>query len=337
MKSIKKFIASTPGMVLLVTILVGIVVQLKTQNFFSAYNISTLSRSASFVIIIGFGQTLVLLTGGIDLSVATIGSVCGMAASIFMVQKGMNPVLAITISTLFGFLLGAVNGFFIAYCKMTPFIVTLATMQIYKGVVLVITKGMPITGISAAVSDFSNGIFFNFLPHIVVMMALICIILTIVLNRTKFGRYVYALGGNRNCAKIVGIPTEKIELLVYSLSGMLSAFSGIMMACKLSSFQSSIGESWQMDSITAAVLGGTSMTGGIGSVAGTIIGGLLSSIIRNSITLLRVASQWETIVTGTVVLVAVLIDALKDNPKFQEYRATRKARGSEAKKKAAEK
>ena len=138
------------------------------------------------------------------------------------------------------------------------------------------------------------------------------------LKRTKFGRYVYALGGNRSCAKIVGIATERVELLVYALSGTLSALAGVMMACKLASFQASIGESWQMDSITAAVLGGTSMAGGVGSVVGTIIGGFLSSVISTCITLLRISSYWETIVTGLVVLIAVFVDAIRENVVLRE-------------------
>lgn len=314
MDKVIKFFKSTAGMVLLVTILVGVVVHLTTGNFFTAYNISTLTRAASFVIIIGFGQTIVLLTGGIDLSVATIGSVCGMASAIFMVDYGMNPYLAILLSGLIGIVLGAVNGFFIAYFKMTPFIVTLATMQIYKGIVYVITKGMPITGMPEQAEKLANGVIGGILPNIVIIMALICILLTVMLKRTKLGRYIYALGGNRNCARIVGIPIERIELIVYCLSGWLAAIAGVLMSCRLASFQASIGESWQMDSITAAVLGGTSMAGGIGSVTGTIIGGILSSVISTCITLLRISSYWETIVTGAVVLIAVLIDAVKDNP-----------------------
>ena len=244
MNSLKKFIKSTAGMVFIVTVLVGIAVHIATGNFFTSYNISTLSRAASFAIIVGFGQTIVLLTGGIDLSVATVGQVCGMASAIFMVNYGMNPYLAIIIASLMGIVLGAVNGFFIAYFKMTPFIVTLATMQIYKGIVYVITKGMPITGMPENAQNLANGIIGGVLPKIVVMMILICVILTVMLNRTKFGRHIYALGGNRKCAKIVGIPTEKVEMLVYCLSGLLAAFAGVMMACKLASFQASIGESW---------------------------------------------------------------------------------------------
>ncbi len=317
MDKVTKFFKSTAGMVLLVTIFVGIAVHITTGNFFTAYNISTLTRAASFVIIVGFGQTIVLLTGGIDLSVATIGSVCGMASAIFMVDYGIHPYLAIVLASLIGIVLGGINGFFIAYFKVTPFIVTLATMQIYKGIVYVITKGMPITGMPEAAESLANGVIGGILPNIVIIMIVICLLLTLMLKRTKLGRYIYALGGNRNCAKIVGIPTERIELMVYCLSGWLAAIAGILMSCKLASFQASIGESWQMDSITAAVLGGTSMAGGVGSVVGTIIGGILSSVISTCITLLRISSYWETIVTGAVVLIAVLIDAIKDNPVIQ--------------------
>ena len=317
MDKVTKFFKSTAGMVLLVTIFVGIAVHITTGNFFTAYNISTLTRAASFVIIVGFGQTIVLLTGGIDLSVATIGSVCGMASAIFMVDYGIHPYLAIFLASLIGIVLGGINGFFIACFKVTPFIVTLATMQIYKGIVYVITKGMPITGMPEAAESLANGVIGGILPNIVIIMIVICLLLTLMLKRTKLGRYIYALGGNRNCAKIVGIPTERIELMVYCLSGWLAAIAGILMSCKLASFQASIGESWQMDSITAAVLGGTSMAGGVGSVVGTIIGGILSSVISTCITLLRISSYWETIVTGAVVLIAVLIDAIKDNPVIQ--------------------
>ncbi len=318
MKDFVKFLKSTPGMVMIVTILVGVFVHASTGNFFTAYNISTLTRAASFVIIVGFGQTLVLLTGGIDLSVAAVGSVSAMFASMFMRTFGMNTYLAIILCSAFGIIMGLINGFFIAYFKMTPFIVTLATMQIYKGIVYVVTQGMPITGLPKNAESLANGIIAGFIPKIVIIMIIICILLTIMLKKTSFGRHIYALGGNRNCARIIGIRVERTELMVYALSGLLSAIAGVLMSCKLSSFQVSIGESWQMDSITAAVLGGTSMTGGIGGVIGTIIGGLLSAVITTTITLLRISSYWETIVTGAVVLVAVFIDAIKKNPAFMD-------------------
>ena len=317
-KKIIDFFKSTAGMVLIVTILVGIAVHAATGNFFTAYNISTLTRAASFIIIISFGQTIVLLTGGIDLSVAPIGSVSSMFAATFMVEMGMNSYLAILISCLLGVVFGAVNGFFIAYLKITPFIVTLATGEIYKGIVYIITRGMPIVGVPDDAQFIANGVIGGILPTIVIIMLIICVILTVMLRRTKFGRHIFALGGNRNCAKIVGIKTERVEMLVYCLSGLLAATAGVLMTCKLASFQASIGANWVMPSVTASVLGGTSMTGGIGGVVGTVIGGLLSGTISTSITLLRVSSYWETVVTGGGVLIAVVIDAMKENPVMRE-------------------
>ena len=318
MKKVISFFSSTAGMVLLVTIVAGIVVHLITGNFFTAYNISTLSRQASFVIIVAFGQTLVLLTGGIDLSVAAVGSVSAMTAAILMVNNNVNPVIAITVSCLIGMGLGLINGAFIANLRLTPFIVTLATAEIYKGIVYIVTEGSPIVGISEDVQFVANGILGGFLPMIVIIMIGICVVLTIMLHYTKFGRHIFALGGNRNCAKIVGIKTEKVEMLVYMLSGLLAAFAGTMMACKLASFQATIGENWVNPTIAASVLGGTSMLGGVGGVIGTVIGGLLQQTVSTSITLLRVSSYWETIVTGGVVLIAVTVDAIKGNPVLRE-------------------
>ena len=270
------------------------------------------------MIIVSFGQTLVLLTGGIDLSVAAVGSVASMVAAKMMVEQGINPAISILASCLVGLALGLINGLFIAYLKLTPFIVTLATAEIYKGIVYIITEGTPIVGIPESAQFLANGVLGGFLPTIVIIMAVICVILALMLRYTKFGRHVYALGGNRNCAKIVGIKTERVEILVYSLAGLLAAIAGTMMACKLASFQASIGVNWVNPTIAASVLGGTSMTGGIGGVVGTVIGGLLNSTVSTSIVLLRVSSYWETIVTGGVVLVAVTVDALKENPTMRD-------------------
>jgi len=318
MKKVLEFFKSTAGMVLLVAIFVGIVVHIITGNFYTAYNISTLTRAASFIIIVGFGQTIVLLTGGIDLSVAAVGSVCSMISAHLMVNVGLSPAPAIIISCLMGLLFGAVNGAIIAYLKITPFIVTLATSEIYKGIVYVITKGMPITGVPESASKMANGVIGGFLPNIVIIMAIICIVLTVMLKKTVFGRHIFAIGGNRNCAKIVGVKTERTEMFVYCLSGLLAATAGVLMSCKLASFQASIGQNWVMPSVTAAVLGGTSMTGGIGGVVGTVIGGILSGVISTAITLLRVSSYWETIVTGGVVIIAVVMDAIKGNAALKD-------------------
>ncbi|MCL2864116.1 MAG: ABC transporter permease [Lachnospiraceae bacterium] len=313
MNKVLNITKSTPGMVFIVTLLAGLIVHLLTGNFYTLFNISMITRAASFIIIVGFAQTLVLLTGGIDLSVASIGSLSAMVSAMLMVEQGITPIIALPLSCMLGFLLGAVNGFFIAYLRITPFIVTLAIGEIYRGIVFVVTRGMPITGVPEEAVALASGIIGGFLPHMVIIMGIICVILTIMLKKTVFGRHIYAVGGNRHCAKIVGVKTERVELMVYCLSGFLAATAGVLMTCRLSSFQATIGSNWVMPSVTAAVLGGTSMIGGVGGVIGTVIGGLLSGVIANSITLLRVSSYWETIVTGGVVITAVLIDVLKGN------------------------
>ena len=318
MKKVVDFLKSTPGMVLIVTILAGLGVHIATGNFFTAYNISTLTRAASFIIIVSFGQTIVLLTGGIDLSVAAVGSVSSMCAAKLMIEQGVNPFVSILASCVVGLLLGLVNGLFIAYLRLTPFIVTLATAEIYKGIVYIITKGTPIVGIPKTAQFLANGVIGGILPTIVIIMLVICIVLTVMQKYTKLGRHIFALGGNRNCPKIVGIKTERVEVIVYCLSGLLAAVAGVLMTCKLASFQASIGANWVNPTIAASVLGGTSMTGGIGGVVGTVIGGLLNSTVSTSITLLRVSSYWETVVTGGVVLVAVTVDAIKENPVMRE-------------------
>ncbi len=303
---------STPVMVFFVIILITIGVHAMTGNFYTQYNLSTLARSVSFIIIVGFAQTIVLLTGGIDLSVASVGSISSMIVATLLTTTTTNMYLAIIISTIVGLIAGFLNGAMIAYLKLTPFIVTLATGEIFKGVVYVITRGMPIIGVPDDAANLANGMIGGFLPNVAVIMIVLCVILTLILKKTRFGRYIFAIGGNRQAANIVGINTKFVELLVYAISGLLAALGGVLMTLRLASYQASIGSNWVMPSITAAVLGGTAMAGGSGGVVGTIVGGLMMGVISVSITLLSVSSYYETIVTGGVVLIAVLIDALRN-------------------------
>ena len=290
-------IKTTAGAVFIVTILMTVVVQILTGHFYTAYNLSTFIRSASFTIIIGFAQTLVLLLGGIDLSVASIAGLCSMIFAMLTTVAGVDPFLAIVIALAAGAVLGAINGIFICTLNLTPFIVTLATSALYKGIIYVATKGIPLTGIPASVTA--------------VIMLVLAVILMYMLRFTSFGRHIYAVGGNESAARIVGIQSSKTKMGVYALTGFISSLAGVLMVLRLASSQVNIGENWAMPSITAAVLGGTSMNGGIGGIGGTIIGGLLMSVISFSISLLGISSYWDQIVTGIVVLIAVSIDAIR--------------------------
>ena len=304
-------VKSTAGAVLIVTILMTVIVQLLTGHFYTAYNLSTFSRSASFTIIIGFAQTLVLLLGGIDLSVASVAGLCSMIFAMLTTVGGVNPFLSIAIALMAGVALGAMNGIFICSLNLTPFIVTLATSALYKGIIYVATKGIPLTGIPESVTIIGQGTLFGIIPYPAIIMVVLAVILIYMLRYTSFGRHIYAVGGNEHAAKIVGIQINKTKMAVYALTGFISALAGILMVLRLGSSQVNIGENWAMPSITAGVLGGTSMNGGSGGIGGTIVGGLLMSVISFSISLLGISSYWDQIVTGVVVLIAVAIDAIR--------------------------
>lgn len=304
-------VKSTAGAVLIVTILMTLIVQLLTGHFYTAYNLSTFSRSASFTIIIGFAQTLVLLLGGIDLSVASVAGLCSMIFAMLTTVGRVNPFLSIMIALMAGVALGAINGIFICSLNLTPFIVTLATSALYKGIIYVATKGIPLTGIPESVTIIGQGTLFGIIPYPAIIMVILAVILIYMLRYTSFGRHIYAVGGNEHAAKIVGIQINKTKMAVYALTGFISALAGILMVLRLGSSQVNIGENWAMPSITAGVLGGTSMNGGSGGIGGTIVGGLLMSVISFSISLLGISSYWDQIVTGVVVLIAVAIDAIR--------------------------
>ena len=310
--ALKRFVKSTAGAVLLITILMTVIVHFATGgNFYTAYNLSTYTRAASFIIIVGIAQMLVLLLGGIDLSVASIAGLCSMIFAMLVTMTSTNPVLAIFIALIAGIGLGAINALFICGLKLTPFIVTLATGQLYQGIIYVATKGVPLTGIPESVTWIGMGNLFGVIPYPTLIMAIIAIIMALILRYTSFGRHIYAVGGNETAAKIVGVRTNRTKMGVYSIAGLLSGISGVLMVLRLGSSQVNIGENWVMPSITAAVLGGTSMSGGSGGVGGTVVGGLLMYAISYSINLIGISSYWDQIVTGAVVLAAVSIDAVR--------------------------
>ncbi len=308
---LKQSLKSTAGAVFIVMILLTIVVHFATGGlFYTEYNMSTFLRQSSFVIIVAFGQTLVLLLGGIDLSVASMSGLCSMIFAMLVIMLGMNPFVAILIGAAAGIGMGALNGLFICGLNLTPFIVTLATSALFKGIIYVATKGVPLTGIPDSVAVIGQGTL-GFMPYPTLIMIAIAVVLILILKFTTFGRHVYAVGGNEEASKIVGIRVNKTKMGVYCLAGLLSALAGMLMVLRMGSSQVNIGENWVMPSITAAVLGGTSMSGGSGGIGGTIVGGFLMSTISFSISLLGISSYWDQIVTGAVVLVAISIDAIR--------------------------
>ncbi|GIO25593.1 ABC transporter permease subunit [Ornithinibacillus bavariensis] len=289
-------------------IVFSIILGIFSDSFFTFDNLLNLLRQISVNALIAFGMTFVILTAGIDLSVGSILAL-GSALTAGLLTSGMDPILAIIIGLLIGFVLGAINGLVITKGKVAPFIATLATMTIYRGATLVYTDGRPITGLSDSFSFQMIGKGYVFgIPFPVILMLIAFAILYFILRKTVFGRQVYAIGGNEEAAILSGIKADRVKIWVYSITGMLSVLAGIILTSRLNSAQPTAGSSFELDAIAAVVIGGTSLMGGKGKIVGTLIGALIIGVIDNGLNLLNVSSFYQQIVKGGIILLAVLLD-----------------------------
>lgn len=293
---------------ILALIILMVFVSILNPTFLQANNLMNLMRQLIINGFIALGMTFVILTGGIDLSV---GSTLAVTSAIFagLLQNGMNTILAILIALGLGLILGLINGFLITKGKLAPFIVTLATMTIFRGLTLVYTDGRPIAGPkdNFAFKFLGKGQFFG-VPFQVILFALAFLILWTILNKTALGRKIYAVGGNEKASFISGINIDKVKISVYVISSLMAVLSGLVLTSRLNSAQPTAGVAYEMDAIAAVVLGGTSMAGGSGSLTGTLIGILILGVLNNGLNLLGVSSFYQQIVKGIVILIAVLID-----------------------------
>ncbi|QKV19039.1 ABC transporter permease [Oricola thermophila] len=296
--------------ILVALVFLCVVLAIAAPAFLSQYNLSVVARQASFVGLVALGQTLVLLIGGIDLSVGAAAGLSAIVGSLMLTKAGIHPYLVLPLTAMFGFAIGCINGFFVARLRLNPFIVTLASWEIFAGATLVITRGYPIRPLGEDFRVFGQGDIWG-VPVPVVIFLVAGAILTFVLTRTRFGRNIYAIGGNRDAAELVGIRVWRVEFIVFGLAGMLAALAGILYASRMDSGQPSVGEGWLMGAITAAIIGGTSLRGGQGSIAGTIFGALLMAVLANGIVLMNVSGYWERVIIGLVVLIAILVDLFR--------------------------
>lgn len=293
---------------LLALVVLVIFVTIMNPSFMSPTNLLNLLRQVSTNALIAFGMTFVIITGGIDLSV---GSTLALSSALMagMIASGLDPVLAMGVGLLLGAFLGACNGVMITKGKMAPFIATLATMTIYRGLTLVYTDGNPITGIgdSFIFKYMGRGYLFG-IPFPVVVMLLFFVVLYVLLHKMTFGRKTFALGGNEKAAFIAGIKSDRIKIAIYSISGLMAAVAGIIITSRLNSAQPTAGNAYEMDAIASVVLGGTSLSGGRGRLVGTLIGALIIGTLNNGLNLLGVSSFYQQVVKGVVIIIAVLLD-----------------------------
>jgi len=293
---------SAIGLIILV-----IVLSFLSDYFFTVNNLLNIIRQVSIIAIMAFGMTFVILTGGIDLSVGSLLAVSAAVTAGLIINVGIFYLLVIPIGMLIGILLGGFSGLMVAKAKMPAFIVTLGMMTIARGLTLIYTDGRPISGFNEDFRFIGAG-HIGGIPVPVIIMLIILFICYITLKKTPYGRYVYAIGGNEEAAKLSGINVDRIKMSVYALSGLLSAISGIILASRLNSAQPTAGSGYELDAIATVVLGGTSLSGGQGGVIGTIIGALIIGVLNNGLNLLNVSSFYQQVAKGAVILIAVYID-----------------------------
>ncbi len=286
-----------------------IVMSFLSDRFLTLPNMLNIFRQVSIMGIMAVGMTMVILAQGIDLSVGSILALSG-AVTAGMMAGDTSMVLSVLIGLAVGTGLGLFNGLMISKAKLPDFIVTLAMMSIARGLVLVYTGGRPISGFDPAFRTIGGGRV-GMVPIPVIIFAVILVIGYLVLNKTTFGRYIYAVGGNQQAARLAGINTDSIKIKVYAISGFLSAVSGVILTSRLNSAQPTAGVAYELDVIAMVVLGGTSLVGGKGTIGGTLIGALIIGVLNNSLNLLGVASFYQEVAKGLVILVAVLLDSLQ--------------------------
>lgn len=295
-------------------VLLGLILSVFTTTFFTPYNLSIVLRQASYIGLVAFGQTFVLLIGGIDLSVGSIAGLSAILTTLSMTKGGVPPHVAFFAGLGIGAIFGLVNGLFVAYLRINSFIATLAMGEIYAGAILVITEGYPVLGIPQSFSFWGLGALAG-IPVPVIILVLLLLLFIYLLSCTPFGRNVYAIGGNPKAARLAGVRVEKTTLAVYALSGMTASLSGIIFASRMVAGQPTIGSNWVMPCITAAIIGGTSLKGGEGSILGTLLGAVFMGVLANGIVLLGISAYWERVIIGMVVILAVVIDVIRNRGK----------------------
>ena len=307
---IKNFFMENLGIIIGLIVLC-IIISLVNSSFLSSNNILNVLRQSSTNLYLALAMTMIIILGGIDLSVGSIIALVGVVSTSAIALLGLPIWLGILLGVLVGVLFGAINGYIVATTIIPPFIVTLATMNIARGAAYVLSDGKPIRVMSFSFNNIGSGYIGGFLPTPVLFLIILLIICYLIMNKTKLGRYMYAVGGNPEAAKFAGINTKKIQLFAYSFSGLMAAVAGIVLASRMFSGQPTAGDGAELDAIAAVVLGGTSMTGGKGKIGGTVIGALIIGVLSNGLNLMGISSFWQYIVKGIVILVAVYADVLK--------------------------
>ncbi len=295
------------GSPFVILILIFTLLALQTENFLTARNLLTVGLQTSIIAMASIGMTFTIITGGIDLSVGSVAALCGALAAGLAVRNGLHPYLGIGAGLLVGIALGAVNGGLVVLGRIPPFVATLAMMAVARGLTLVYTQGRPISGLDERFTNLGTGEMLG-LPTPFVLLLLAAIAAQILLRQTVFGLHVYAVGGGEETARLSGVRSNWVKFGVYVISGLTAAITGIILTARTFSAQPNAGVLLELDAIAASVLGGTSLAGGTGTIAGTVAGAFIIGALSNGLNLMRVPSYNQQVVRGLVFILAVLLD-----------------------------
>ena len=296
------------GMVLIIMFVIACI---GSPYFLDVYNIQSLLRDLAIIGMIGIAQSLLLLVGELDLSVGKIATLCGILSGMLMIYAKINPWLALICGLIFGIIFGLLNGLIITKLRLNSMVATIGMQGVYGGINLVLTKGKAITGIPEQIQFLGKGSL-GIVPMPFIFCIIVLILVLFLVKKTKTGRYIYAIGNSREAATILGIKVDQIRVFIYVVVGLISSLAGLLYVCRLGSAQSTLGESWPMNSIAASVIGGVSLNGGIGNPAGALIGAAIISIISNMIVLFGVNAYWQQAVSGIVVVLAISFSSIME-------------------------
>ena len=304
-----QFIKSLKGYGIFISfIAICSILSFATPQFLSVANWTIIITQVSINALLAFGVTFVIITGGIDLSVGSIVAVTGVVAA-SLAQNGDYPVfVAIAGGLVAGLAFGLLNGFLVTKSKVAPFIVTLGTMTIGRGLALILSKGRPVSNLSDSFNFIGGGKVLG-IPVPIIILIIMFILCSVTLRKTIFGRYIYAIGGNEQAAWASGISVNKVKLTAYAIGGTLAGLAGILLTSRISTGQPNSGMGFELDAIAAVVIGGTSTTGGRGTMIGTLIGVLLIGVINNGLDLMNVTSYYQQVIMGIIIIGAVLMDS----------------------------
>jgi len=296
---------------LIAAILVAVIVGFTNDRFWNLGNLNNLSLAVSITALMAIGSTLVIFTGGIDLSIGSMIALITMAMSTLIKFEGWSVIAGLLFAVILGAILGAFNGLFSAYLKVPSFIATLAGLSIFKGVAFLFNNGSPIFSISENFEVFFYGKLFGIIPLPFIYVAIFYIFFVLYMNYSKLGREIYAVGGNEIAAKFSGINVKKVKFITFVIAGAMAGIASILMASRLNSGSPNYGSGMELSAIAAAVIGGASLLGGRGDIINTLLGALIIIIVQNGLNLNAVPTSLQSITIGIIILIAVLIDMWK--------------------------